>query len=84
MFCFKDIPFSKVKSLRLLSSLPFHVQYKTSFDTDFVESCIQRKTRSSVKYDQLPIPTLLNYTSAISLEKKKDIQIHVEVYARGG
>ena len=73
-FTFKDIPFTRVKALRRVSSLPLHIQYKTDFHSDYIEVCITRATRSAIKLGNLLVPGSLKKLPSISVEKKKDIE----------
>jgi hypothetical protein len=74
-FWFKSVPFLKVKALRYVSGVLYHVFFKTSFDSEFVEvSIIRKTTRSSENISSLPVPKQLTTKPVMSAEKKKDIE----------
>jgi hypothetical protein len=56
--CFKDVPFSKVKSLIYIGLMPFHVYYKLAFgsESEIIEVNIKRQTRGNANCQELPVP----------------------------
>ena len=72
----KDVPFSKLKCLKISQNLPFHVNFLMSFD----ESCsvqdvsILRNTRSKNVERSLPSVTLLNKPVVLSADKLRDLE----------
>lgn len=71
---FKQVPFSKLKCLLSERSKPFIVSYKLSFDSDFIDSVINRTTRKSCGIGLLPDVKQAKYDTTLSSEKVKDLK----------
>ena len=73
---FKDVPFSKLKCLKISQNLPFHVNFLMSFDEScsFQDVSILRNTRSKNMERSLPSVTLLNKPVVLSADKLRDLE----------
>lgn len=74
-FKFKEIPYTRVKSLTYKASHPFHIDYRVSFQNGsaITEASLRRQTRSTCN-PNLPVARVLNKVPVICELKKKDIE----------
>lgn len=71
-----DIPFTKVKLLRLVGANPFHAQYKTAFGAPFQSVNIRGQNTRNKKDElqQLPKVNLIGRRPSLSSQKKADFR----------